>query len=108
MIEKRELVREILADHDVRVHARLPDGTTLERDVIDVSEGGARITGPTRGLKIGDKLWIVLHFPTTEKVGYDCIVRHIEPDGSAYGVEITSEPVPIETVELGILATDDA
>ncbi len=96
MAERRRLIREITLDNEVRCRTLLPNGTILEGMVEDVSLGGTKICGATKGLRVGDDVHLVFVFLSDEKVGYHGVVRHIDLKRQSYGVEFTSEPQPIE------------
>ncbi len=94
--EQRRTPREGTADKDVRTRATLADGSVLEGIVEDISLGGAKISGATAGLNTGEEIQLVFLFPSNERVGYRCQVRHVDPAGGFFGVEFRSEPQPIE------------
>ncbi len=96
MGERRRLTRENTLDKEVRCRTLLPDGTVLEGMVEDVSLGGTRISGATKGLRSGDEVRLVFVFLSDEKVGYQGVVRYIDLKRQSYGVEFTSQPQPIE------------
>jgi hypothetical protein len=96
MGEQRRTPRQQALDNQVHCRAELPDGTVLDGLVADVSLGGARITGATAGVRVGDAVQLVFVFLSDEKVGYRAVVRHVGSEGASFGVEFTSEPEPID------------
>ncbi len=92
--ERREAEREGTVEREVRCRVELPDGTEREGIVENAAEGGARISGPTTGLSVGDEIKVVFVFLTGEEVGYRGIVRHIDPGGKFFGLQFTSAPQP--------------
>jgi len=99
MPDQRSTPREGTIDREVRAIARRPDGVELEGRVADVSLGGARITGPTNGLTVGEEIRLAFVFLTDERVEYRARVKHVDLDGQFFGVEFTSEPTPIKVRE---------
>ncbi|MGD2107939.1 MAG: PilZ domain-containing protein [Phycisphaerae bacterium] len=100
MGERRREQRQVTTDHEVRCLTELPDGTVLEGTVADYSKSGARVAGPTRGIRIGESARLTFVFPTQERVGYECSVIHVAPDGDAFGVAFSSGPTPIKVLDV--------
>jgi hypothetical protein len=72
--------------------------------VEDISVGGARISGPTSELSMGDEIILVFVFLSGEEVAYRGIVRHIDADGRFFGVQFASAPRPIKIIEPGLVS----
>ena len=68
--ERRSDTRERTVEREVRCRVELPDGTTLEGIVENISQGGARIAGPATDLGTGDEIRIAFVFLTGEEVAY--------------------------------------
>ena len=90
--EHRDTYRDTLLGAGITAFAETPDGRVLEGVVRDVSDGGARISGPTDGLHIGDEIRIVLVIDSDQKVAHICEVRHIEVEECTFGIEFKSKP----------------
>ena len=104
--DELDVVEQRLTDRDGTDEARitsfvdLPDGSALEGVAKDVSDGGARISGPTTGLKVGDEVDVVLVVLEDQKVHYRAEVRHVDPEEEFYGLRFTSRPQPIDEREM--------
>ena len=96
MLERRQVEREEGVFPAVSSFVELPDGTVLEGVVADMSDTGARITGSTTGLNVGDEIQITLVVQSFQKVAYRCEVRHLDPAGAFYGIVFKSKPHPVE------------
>lgn len=90
--ENRTTYRDTLLSTGITAFAETPDGQVLEGVVRDVSDGGARISGPTDGLHIGDEIRVVLVIDCDQKVAHICEVRHIDAEGRNFGIEFKSKP----------------
>ncbi len=97
--EQRDDMREGTVEREVRCRVGLPDGTILEGIVENISQGGARISGPTTGLSVADEINLVFVFLTGEEVGYNGLITHIDPGGRFFGLQFTSDPQPIKVNE---------
>lgn len=95
---KRSQPREQMHDAGITCFIARPDGSRLEGVARDISDGGARISGPTGDLKMGDTVELVLVVLGEQKVRYKAQIRHIEPEAQTYGVAFKSKP---ETVVEG-------
>lgn len=75
----------------VTVMVRSATGVVHEGVVLDVSDGGVRVSGDGAGFHIGDKIELVLVIQG-ERVGYFGDIRHLDPSNRTYGVHFESGP----------------
>jgi len=94
--DHRQAHRDELLNVGITAFAELPDGQVLEGVVRDVSDGGARISGPTEGMSVGDELRVVLVIDRDQKVAHVCDVRHVDHETESYGVAFKSKPQLLE------------
>ncbi len=94
MNNQRTANRETDVCTGVSCFAKLPNGDVLEGVMKDVSDGGARISGKTDGLSVGQEIGLKLVL-NGERVGYVGIVANIAPDCLSYGARFKSGPTPI-------------
>ena len=96
MDEQRQSVRDITLARAVRVHSQLPNGVTVEGSVADVSDGGVKVIGETRGVIAGDEVLLTLLLPMGQRVMYRCKVKHVDPLGQFWGGQFASAGSPAD------------
>lgn len=92
MGEKRQTNREKTPSPPISTFVKFSDGTVLEGVVQDISDRGARISGPVKGLRAGDEVQLVLVVQGDQKIRYRCEVKHVDGAKSFYGLVFESRP----------------
>lgn len=95
MNDKRQTERQGVAGFDVQCRTLLGDGRTILGTVVDSSEGGARVRGPSEGIGVGEHVQVVFLYPSGEQVAHHATVCHTAPEGNEFGVRFDSDPIPI-------------
>ena len=88
--ENRGRVREPILGPGISSFAELSDGSVIEGILRDLSDGGAKIAGPTTGLARGAEVNVIFVIQGDQKVRYRGVVRHIDNVEKTYGVEFRS------------------
>ena len=96
MAEQRESDRETTISPPITCFTDLPDGSVLEGVVVDMSDTGARVSGDTSGLSVGDDIRLVLVVLADQKVVYHAEVRHLDSQRRFFGIRFKSGPQPLE------------
>lgn len=96
MTELRERQRDEEVTPAITCFVELSDGTALEGVVTNVSDTGAKISGSTSGVSVGDEIRVVLVIHPQQKVAYRCDVMHVDTAAGFYGIRFKSAPEPIE------------
>jgi len=94
--DKRCAPRDDMRDAGITCFITRPDGTKLEGVARDVSDGGAKISGPHDNLRTGDTVELVLVVLGQQKVRYEAEVRHIDHLEKTIGVRFKSGPTVME------------
>lgn len=99
MFDKRQHPRDESIRPGISVLLQFADGSCLDGVVIDISDTGARIAGETHRLAIGDEHSIILVVQSHQKVSYQCVVRHIDPEAACFGIKFLSKPQIVKEEE---------
>lgn len=85
--------------------AELPNGTTLEGVVKDISDGGARVSTSTTGLSEGDEIQLVFIVQPDQKVARRCEVRYVDHERNSFGLQFKTSAEPIQQDDCGAAKT---
>jgi hypothetical protein len=99
VLEQRQHLRDASIRPGISTLLEFADGSRLDGVVIDISDTGARVAGESHGLAIGDEYRIILIVQAYQKVAFQCVVRHIDPQADCYGIEFLSKPQIVEEKE---------
>lgn len=99
MLEQRQNPREESIRPGISTLLEFADGSLLDGVVIDISDSGAKIAGEAHRLAVGEEYRIILVVQSHQKVAYQCVVRHIDPEAACYGIEFLSKPQLVEKEE---------
>ncbi len=85
-----EETRTDIGSLEVQTRVCLDDATMLCGALTDLTDNGARVHGDTKGLEVGDEIFLEILFSLQYSVKHRCEIRHIQP-GEYFGVQFTGQ-----------------